>query len=235
MDRVDYESVTIQDLLESYKREDLNINPWYQRRSVWTTPQKSYLINTLHESRPVPSIYIRHTIDLEKERSIREVVDGQQRVRCLIEYRNSEFSAKHPNHKKAVLYKDLTNTERVKFLLTAMSVGYLIGASDQDVIDIFARINSVAKTLNPQEKRNAQFSGAFKQISISQAVERLAFWRKYHVFTNNDIARMIEVQFIIPRSQLCGVKNPFTVNSMSMLCYLTDLSLDNEELQRVKI
>jgi hypothetical protein len=196
MDRVDYESISVQEILESFDRGDLNITPWYQRRSVWTKPQKAYLINTLHESMPVPSIYIRHSIDIEKERSIKEVVDGQQRVRCLLEYRNNIFPAKHPNYKQSVLYSDLKKTERIKFLLTALSVGYLIDATDQDVIDIFGRINSVAKTLNPQEKRNSQFSGAYKQFCLKQAVDRLAFWRNYRIFTDNDIARMIEVQFI---------------------------------------
>ena len=77
MDRVDYESVVIQDLLNFYSRDELNISPWYQRRAVWNRPQKAYLINTVHENKPVPSIYIRHTIDLEHERSVKEVVDGE--------------------------------------------------------------------------------------------------------------------------------------------------------------
>jgi uncharacterized protein with ParB-like and HNH nuclease domain len=196
VDRVDYESVVIQDLLNFYSRDELDINPWYQRRAVWLRPQKSYLINTIHEKKPVPSIYIRHAIDLEHERSVKEIVDGQQRIRCLIEYRNDEFSAPHPKHKRPVKYSDLSQNEKKQFLLTALSVGYLINATDGDVIEIFARINSVAKTLNPQEKRNAQFSGTFKQFCLKEAIDRLPFWRSYAIFTDNDIARMLEVQFV---------------------------------------
>lgn len=196
MERVDYESLIIQELVSSYEREELDIIPWYQRRAVWSRPQKSYLINTIHEKKPVPSIYIRHMIDLETERSIKEVVDGQQRIRCILEYRNNEFAARHPHHNRLVKYNQLTKQERLTFLQTALSVGYLVGATDSDVIEIFARINTVAKTLNPQEKRNAAYSGAFKQFSLSEAVERLPFWREYAIFTDNDIARMAEVQFI---------------------------------------
>jgi Protein of unknown function DUF262 len=195
MDRVDYESVVIQDLLNYHSRNELNISPWYQRRSVWNRPQKAYLINTVHENKPVPSIYIRHTIDLEREQSIKEVVDGQQRVRCFIEYKGDEFAAPHPNYKGPVKYSGLTKDEKKRFLLTALSVGYLVNANDGDVIEIFARINSVAKTLNPQEKRNAQFSGSFKRFSLKEAVDRLPFWRRFAIFTDNDIARMVEVQF----------------------------------------
>ena len=196
MERVDYESVIIQDLLNFHLREELNISPWYQRRSVWRPTQKAYLINTIHESKPVPSIYIRHTIDLDNEKSIKEVVDGQQRVRCLIEYKDDQFPASHPAHKRPVRYSELEAAQKKQFLLTSLSVGYLVGAEDRDVIEIFARINSVAKTLNPQEKRNAQFSGAFKQFCLNEAIDRLPIWRTYGVFTDNDIARMTEVQFI---------------------------------------
>src|SRR5690606_20308066 len=125
---------------------ELNINPWYQRRAVWTGPQKSYLINTIHERKPVPTMYIRHAIDLESERSIREVVDGQQRIRCLLEYHKGDFAARHPDHPRPVRYDQLTKAQRVVFLQTALSACYLVGASDQDVIEIFARINTVAKT-----------------------------------------------------------------------------------------
>ena len=196
MERVEHESVIIQDLTGFYERDELNLAPWYQRRSVWTQAQKAYLINTILEDKPVPSIYIRHTIDLETERSIKEVVDGQQRLRCVMDYTGDRFAARHPSHETPVKYSELKKSERVHFLQTALSVGYLIGASDADVIEIFARINSVAKTLNPQEKRNAQFSGAFKQFCVSEAVERLPFWRDNAVFTDNAISRMDEVQFV---------------------------------------
>jgi hypothetical protein len=196
MERVDYESFIISDLLSFYSGKTLEINPWYQRRSVWTGPQKAYLINTLFERKPVPSIYIRQQIDIEKEQTIKEVVDGQQRVRTILSYRANEFSAKHPAHRGRVRYIELTATQRGSFLSTALSVGYLIGATDQDVIEIFARINSVAKTLNPMEKLNALYSGEFKQFCLNEAVSRLPFWRSTGIFSATEISRMQEVQFI---------------------------------------
>lgn len=196
MDRVDYQSLLIQDLIAANGDKTLDINPWYQRRSVWSTPQKAYLINSILEQKPVPSIYIRHQIDIDNERSVKEVVDGQQRIRTIISFRNNEFQAKHPNHPRKVVFSDLSRTEKESFLATAVSVGYLIGADDRDVIEIFGRINSISKTLNPQEKRNAQYSGEFKQFSLQQAALRVPFWRSSSIFSANDISRMVEVQFI---------------------------------------
>lgn len=196
MDRVDYQSLIVQDVINLENKGELNLSPWYQRRSVWIRAQQAYLINTLLESKPIPALYIRHTLDLENEKSIREVVDGQQRTRAILAYCENKFKARHPAYSKLMLFRELKRQEREKFLLTALPVGYLLGASDADVIDIFARINSVAKTLNPQEKRNALFSGEFKQFCVSQSVDRTEFWREYGIFSGNDIARMTEVQFI---------------------------------------
>jgi hypothetical protein len=196
MERVDYESLIIQDLLNFHNSESLDISPWYQRRSVWSVPQKAYLINTIFEKKPVPSVYIRHQIDIDHERSLKEVVDGQQRIRTIISYRADEFPARHPEHRRKVTFSELTRAQKGTFLATALSVGYLIGAEDTDVIEIFGRINSISKTLNPQEKRNAQYSGDFKQFSLSQSSQRLPFWRSTGIFSANDISRMQEVQFI---------------------------------------
>ncbi len=196
MERVDYEKLIISELLNSYDSKELNITPWYQRRSVWTRPQKAYLINTLFEKNPVPTLYIRHSLDIETEKSIKEVVDGQQRIRSILEYRAGEFSARHPAHRTRVKYDKLSQTERAAFLFTSLSIGYLIGADDTDVIGIFGRLNSVAKTLNAQEKRCAKYSGEVKQFSLRIAAKHLQLWRSLGIFTANDISRMTEVQFV---------------------------------------
>lgn len=196
MDRVDYESLVIQELINLNEREELDLEPWYQRRSVWTRPQKSYLINSIFEQMPIPTIYVRHYLDIDKEKSIKEVVDGQQRIRSILEYVKDGYTTRHPNHSRRVKYSDLSRGERTEFLMTKLSIGYLIGADESDVIEIFGRLNSVAKTLNAQEKRNAKYSGEFKQFCLKQAAQRVRLWRDLNIFSANDIARMLEVQFI---------------------------------------
>lgn len=197
MERVDYESLLISELLQDRKSEALDVSPWYQRRSVWNPAQKAYLLNTLFERKPIPSIYVRHVIDLENEKSVKEIVDGQQRIRSILEYRDGAFAAKHPAcDNRAVKYDDLTKPQKQGFLSSKLSVGYLIDADDSDVIEIFGRINSISKTLNPQEKRNAQYSGEFKQFCLRKSVELVPFWRESRLFSDNDISRMLEVQVV---------------------------------------
>lgn len=195
MERVDYESMVIQEIVNAHQREELNISPWYQRRAVWTNPHKSYLINSIFELMPVPSIYIRHTIDLDKEKTVKEVVDGQQRIRSILDYRADKFAARHPDHSRRVKFSELSVAQREKFLMSKLPVAYLIGADDSDVIEIFGRLNAVSKTLNAQEKRSAQYSGEFHQFCLREAVDRLPIWRGLNIFSANDISRMTEVQF----------------------------------------
>jgi hypothetical protein len=197
MERVDYESLLVSELLQDRKSDGLDVSPWYQRRSVWNPAQKAYLLNTLFERKPIPSIYVRHVIDLDNEKSVKEIVDGQQRIRSILEYRDGGFAAKHPSHdNRAVKYEDLTKPEKQSFLSSKLSVGYLIDADDSDVIEIFGRINSISKTLNPQERRNAQYSGEFKQFCLRKSVELVPFWRESRLFSDNDISRMLEVQVV---------------------------------------
>ena len=196
MERVDYESMVIQELLGSYDRGELELSPWYQRRAVWSNSHKSYLINSIFAAMPVPTLYIRHTINMDEKATKKEVVDGQQRIRAIIGFRTGEFSSRHPEHSGRVHFDDLSRSQREDFLMTKLSIGYLVGATDSDVIEIFGRLNAVSKTLNAEEKRAAKFSGEFHQFCLNQASIRLPIWRGLNLFTANDISRMNEVQFV---------------------------------------
>jgi hypothetical protein len=230
MDRVEYQSMVIQDLINSNKSEELDLAPWYQRRSVWNPTQKAYLINTLFEQKPIPAIYIRHSLDLEKSKSIKEVVDGQQRCRSIIGFANNEFMAKHPRYKKKISFSQLSVEDRQKFLLTSLPVGALLGASDSDVIDIFGRINSISKSLNTQEKRNAAFSGEMKQFCLIQSSSRVGFWRDYLIFSPTDISRMNEVQFMsdLIYNIIYGLSD-YTTKNIDKLYKENDETFDKED------
>src|SRR3546814_1397457 len=53
---------------------------------------KSYLIDTILRQLPMPKVYLRTRVDLESKKSIREVVDGQQRLRAIIEFSDDKFA-----------------------------------------------------------------------------------------------------------------------------------------------
>src|SRR3546814_15892 len=86
------EQYRIADFLDWHKEKRLVLNPEFQRGSVWTAAAKTYLIDTILRQLPMPKVYLRTRVDLESKKSIREVVDGQQRLRAIIEFSDDKFA-----------------------------------------------------------------------------------------------------------------------------------------------
>ena len=82
---------SVNDFLSWHERQELVLQPKFQRRDVWSPKAKSHLIDTILRGLPIPIIFIRQDVDPQKRRTIREVVDGQQRLRSVISYSKDEF------------------------------------------------------------------------------------------------------------------------------------------------
>jgi hypothetical protein len=189
-------TANINDFREWHNRGELVLAPEFQRRKVWGPKARSYLIDTILSGFPIPAVYIRQKIDLPTKKTIREVVDGQQRIRAILDYINDQFVVSKVHNKKygGLAFSDLPNGVKEKFLEYDLSVDFLVGADDSDVLEVFARINSYTVILNPQEKLNAEFSGKFKQVVFKLGRDHLEFWRKSKILTNHNIMRMKEAE-----------------------------------------
>lgn len=189
-------TATINDFREWDNRGELVLAPEFQRRKVWGAKAKSYLIDTILSGFPIPAIYIRQRIDLTTQKTIREVIDGQQRIGAILDYIHDEFVVSRVHSKKygGRTFSELLNEIKGKFLEYDLSVVFLVGADDSDVLEVFARINSYTVVLNPQEKLNARFSGEFKQTVFKLGRGHLEFWRRNNILTNYNIMRMKEAE-----------------------------------------
>src|SRR5206468_1948712 len=68
------------------QRTELALNPEFQRRSVWLVKARSYLLDTILRGFPVPLIFMREKLDLTRMSTVREVVDGQQRIKTILDF-----------------------------------------------------------------------------------------------------------------------------------------------------
>lgn len=177
---------------------ELTLNPKFQRRSVWPVNAKSYLIDTIIKGKPVPKIFIRQNIDLKTKRTIRDVVDGQQRLRAIIEFLEDGFriSKIHSGEYGGKLYSQLSEDVQTDILNYQLSVDILIGIDDADVLDIFKRLNARAYILNRPEKLNAEYSGDFKETVHLLAKDYYSFWENNKIFSDQSILRMKEVELV---------------------------------------
>src|SRR5258705_7061588 len=92
MKSFDSRAYSINDFVEWDKQKQLELNPVFQRRQVWSDKAKSYLIDTILRGKPIPKVFIRQKINVSTKTSIREVVDGQQRIRTILSYIHDGFA-----------------------------------------------------------------------------------------------------------------------------------------------
>lgn len=76
-------SIPIEDFYR-YKDEFV-IRPPYQRKSVWSTKKKHSLLDSLFRRYYIPKIVVRE-VRLDDERTVSEIVDGQQRIVTVQEF-----------------------------------------------------------------------------------------------------------------------------------------------------
>lgn len=176
----------------------LSLSPKFQRRGVWKPAARSFFVDSLLRGMPVPPIYLREMQSPERNRVIREVVDGQQRVSAVLDFMEGKYRlAKSLKGTWAgKTFSGLSTEEQDRVTTYPFSVEVFHGIADLDVLEIFSRLNTYSVSLNKQELRNGRFFGRFKQSVYSIAYEHLEFWRRHEIFTEQSIARMLEAEFV---------------------------------------
>nr|MBM4732931.1 DUF262 domain-containing protein [Prescottella equi] len=200
---------TVTDFLGWHRQGELNLRPYFQRGDVWTPKAKSYLIDTLIRGYPVPIIYLQNKQDRKTLKNIRQVIDGQQRLRTILSYiapesisdreSSDQFSILRTHNPEfaGMTFSDLPEFARNQIADTELSVHVLQSAiSDQQLLQLFARLNSTGERLTDQELRNAEFHGSFKSLAYQLSYEQLDRWRDWGIFSPRAIARMRDVEIM---------------------------------------
>lgn len=188
----DLQQYTVADFLEWHERRQLELNPEFQRGSVWPAPARTFLIDTILRRLPIPKLYFRTRVDLETKRSYREVVDGQQRLRAILDFANNKFAlGPRAGEYSTKKYEDLDPEDQERFLAYPIAVEQLINASDADVLEVFARLNSYTVPVNPPELRHAKFQGEFKWAVHDLSQKWAILWEDYRVVGARDAVRLL--------------------------------------------
>jgi Protein of unknown function DUF262 len=191
---------------ERYRDNTLKIKPPYQRKPVWAARQKCYLVESILMGLPVPEIYIQQTTSPEGETTY-AIVDGQQRIRTVLQFIGSETDPDVQEFNKFVLDKlddssrwknlsfaDLEPEEKRTFYGYRFAVRYLNTDSDDEVRDMFRRLNKFLTPLKPQELRNATYMGPF--IQLTEKLADSEYWAENRIVTAASIRRMGDVEFV---------------------------------------
>ena len=75
--------MTVADYCAGLDRGELQVNQLYQRSDkVWPPAARSFLIETIILGYPLPKIFLFQKTDLKSKKTVKEIVDGQQRTRA---------------------------------------------------------------------------------------------------------------------------------------------------------
>lgn len=197
-------NVSISNFYEEYCVGKYNMNPPYQRLSVWSTEKKAFFIDSILKNLPIPPVFLRQKIDDNTGKTSYEVIDGKQRLTSIVEFIEDDFATtdegEDPFHDEELagkLFSEL-NDERMShykklFWRYQIPVEY-IDSDDPIVIDrIFDRLNRNGEPLNGQELRHSNYYDS-ELLKLAYHLSKLPFWADR--LKTTDKARMEDVEFI---------------------------------------
>lgn len=187
---------TIADFLKWHDDGELELNPKFQRGTVWPPAARTYLIDSLLRGYPIPKLLLRTTVDRDSRRTMRDVVDGQQRLRTIIDFAAGKITlGPKASEFEGQKYGDLEDEVKDAFLAYKLTCEQLINASDDDVLEVFLRINSYAVPVNEAELRNAKYENDFSDLVKSIVKASKPVW-DLGVLSNRDRVRMLDQSLI---------------------------------------
>jgi hypothetical protein len=141
-------------------RNAIDLNPRFQRGAAWQPTRQVLLIDSILRGMDIPKIYLRKLAAGSPHEY--DVVDGQQRLRAIFEFRAGNLPLnfidplpqinRHNVHglKFAQLHKDLRN----RFDGFEAVVSEITQSTQDEISSLFSRLQ-MGVSLNPAELRNA--------------------------------------------------------------------------------
>jgi hypothetical protein len=182
-------------LQQLFKDGQLVLAPEFQRNSVWPKAAKAYLIDTILNDRPMPLFFFQRGRSAQTGRPVYSVIDGQQRLTAIFEFLDDRFSLSASGNApySGKRFSQLRQPQQDHIRSYDIVVEELSGYSDDDIRDIFVRMNKYVVKLSAQELRHAKAKGAFH--AFVEKVANWPWWREHRVFSPQQIARMRAVEF----------------------------------------
>lgn len=168
-------SRSISFLYGEYINEKIIVNRRYQRKLVWTHEEKQKLIQSVIDKYPIPAVILHETSDGKYE-----VIDGLQRLHTVMSFIEQDFStlddkyfavehfpranARASNGDFEAKDKDekfMSENSVGEFLAYEISVLEISNASEDEIDEIFRRINTYGHQLSNQERRQAGVQSDF--------------------------------------------------------------------------
>lgn len=162
----------------------LELDPPFQRRSVWNQSFKDYFIDSVLLRYPAPALFLYEEI-AEDGTTRYDVVDGKQRLTAIFEFVGGVFPVSEASPAEALrglYFTELPAERKATFWTYELAVEFLPTTDELTLTDVFDRLNKNVSRLTRQELRHARYSGPF-----ITAAEDLTDWM--HGTLGGDVPR----------------------------------------------
>ncbi|HYA12427.1 MAG TPA: DUF262 domain-containing protein [Thermodesulfovibrionales bacterium] len=185
--------------LDLYQNGQLDLDPSYQRRSVWTLKDRKFFLDTIFKNYPCPAVFLHKEINEGAGKLIYHVVDGKQRLETIIRFAKNDIAmdkeygdAKLSGKKWRVIEND--PELKTRFTNYLLAVEYIDSVDGNYVNEVFDRLNRISRKLERQELRHAKYDGWF--IATSETESEKDEWERFGIVTKARMKRMKDIQFI---------------------------------------
>ncbi len=234
---------TISDLVLMFRAEQLNLNPGFQRKSVWSWSDRRRLVQSIVSNYPLPSIFLYER--QEDGTVVYDVIDGKQRLESILmflgegSFRSWWFDAKldfgSGDGREWWNWKEITKHEPgVRTAFLTYKLPYVQVRGDMaDINDLFVRINSTGKPLTSGEKRHAKYyNSQFLKQAETLVKKNRAFLLGQKILSTVQLDRMKGTELL--SELLISIQNGGIINKKTALDKaIGNTSVNKHTLHRV--
>ena len=205
-------SLSISDYCNAYNRKEIQIDRRYQRSAgIWPDRAQSYLIETIIRGFPIPKLAVHSQTDIKSRRTIKWVVDGQQRTLAIVNFFNGDLRLSRSLELPGAggrTFDELPEELQAAFISYLLQFDQFEATGEETVREYFRRINSFSAPLNPEEKRNADFQGNMKWIILRLTGRHSETLIALETLTEREVIRMADDKLLaeVIHALLNGVK-----------------------------
>ena len=173
---------SIRKLFNTYKKNNIDLTPPYQRNFIWSIDDQQYLIHSIKKNNPIPNFFL-----LKKGEDKFEMVDGQQRSRTIISFIDKQF--------KDFNNKEFNKVTDKQFLDFEFPVTIISDTEGESIEKFYAIVNKTGIHLNKPEVRKADFYNT-NYLKLVKEITQSNEFKSLKLFTDNSLKRMNDIEFI---------------------------------------